>query len=474
MRYPAFCGGSYRLANPIAGIEQAINWYPQVSEQPGAKADVTLEPCPGFTPFCTLDKFPIRGLYAQDATAVAVADDTLYDLASNGTFTARASGLSNDGSPVTIVGNGVEGQQLWITSGSKGFVYDISTHTLTQELNPGNFGGFLDGFFLALDISTAQLRLSAPFDGTTWDPTQFAQRTFAGDAWKALCIAHRQLWLFGSQTSEPWYNAGTSPFPFAPTGTAMQYGIVAPYSLALLDDRPVWLAQNAQGQAMVVQGNPDFTVSRLSDFGVEYALAEMATLADAIGWVYQERGHTFYVLQTETGTWVFDGSTKRWHQRGYWNVATGQFDPLRVQSHMFAFGKHLVGDRQTGAIYQMSSDLSTDVDGTGIRRVRRAPHIYDEGKRLVVTRFQLDMQVGLGAAVDPGSDPQMMLKWSGDGGATWGSERPRSFGKQGAYQTRVIWGLCGSGRDLVPEVTCSEPVPVRLVDAWIDVEACVA
>ena len=69
----------------------------------------------------------------------------------------------------------------------------------------------------------------------------------------------------------------------------------------------------------------------------------------------------------------------------------------------------------------------------------------------------------------PGSDPQIILQISDDGGFTWSNERSASLGKLGAYRTMVRWRRLGRSQNRTFRVICSEPVFVALVAA--DLEA---
>lgn len=104
-----------------------------------------------------------------------------------------------------------------------------------------------------------------------------------------------------------------------------------------------------------------------------------------------------------------------------------------------------------------------------MRRMRRAPHLSNEGNRITFDTFQVDLETGLGIADGQGEDPQIMLRWSDDGGQTWSPERWTSAGPQGAFKTRAVWRRLGQARDRVFEVTMTDPVPWRLIAAWIDV-----
>jgi hypothetical protein len=65
-------------------------------------------------------------------------------------------------------------------------------------------------------------------------------------------------------------------------------------------------------------------------------------------------------------------------------------------------------------------------------------------------------------------DPQVMLRWSDDGGHTWSNSHWRSMGKTGTYGTRVIWrrlGMTLKLRDRVYEVSGTDQTKIAIVGA---------
>jgi hypothetical protein len=74
---------------------------------------------------------------------------------------------------------------------------------------------------------------------------------------------------------------------------------------------------------------------------------------------------------------------------------------------------------------------------------------------------------GIDGAVE-GVDPQVMLRFSNDGGKTWGTELMRSTGKVGEYGKRVRWERLGRARRRVFEISTSDPVPYRITGAAIE------
>lgn len=105
-----------------------------------------------------------------------------------------------------------------------------------------------------------------------------------------------------------------------------------------------------------------------------------------------------------------------------------------------------------------------------IRRLRRAPHLSREQLVQFFSFFQLDIQAGVGTTTGQGADPQIMLRWSDDGGFTWSHEHWVSAGRIGQYSRRAIWRKLGRGRDRVFEISMTDPVLWVLLDAYLQVE----
>jgi hypothetical protein len=471
-KYPAFVGPSYESQSKIADGERTVNWYPEKIEGPGAKAQYALYPAPGFETFLTLATSGSRGFHTLNGRTFAVFGSTLYELTAGATSLTRGTGINDlDGTPAYIVGNGDAGNQIFVVGGSKGYLYDLNTNTFTQVLDGASKAAFLDGFFLALDPQTSTLKISALEDGSSWDAGDVAQRNAGSDRWSGMLVANREIWLFGSQTTEVWYNSGAA-FPFTKNPSVfISHGILAPDSAAILDNTPIWLGQSLDGGGIVYRAN-GYQPMRVSNHALEYALSTYSTLADATAWTYQEQGHSFYILTFPTAgaTWVYDSTTGLWHERGSWDG--NRFQGVPVYGHTFAFGYHLVGSRTSGAVYRMASSLTTDVGGATMRRLRRAAHLSREGVRVLFDALEVHLEAGLGLASGQGSDPQIDLRWSDDGGQTWGNWYSVDAGAQGQYKTRAIWRCLGQARDRVFEVAVSDPIPWRLIDAYVTVRGC--
>jgi hypothetical protein len=109
----------------------------------------------------------------------------------------------------------------------------------------------------------------------------------------------------------------------------------------------------------------------------------------------------------------------------------------------------------------------TRTDAT--RRLRRTPPIHDEDRWIFHRSMQVDLEAGVGLVQGQGSNPQVMVRWSDDGGRTWSAEHWVSAGKLGQYQARAIWRNLGRSRDRVYEIVVTDPVSWNMIGASIDV-----
>ena len=59
------------------------------------------------------------------------------------------------------------------------------------------------------------------------------------------------------------------------------------------------------------------------------------------------------------------------------------------------------------------------------------------------------------------------MRFSNDGGKTWGAEQWRAAGKVGEYGARVKWERLGSARRRTYEIAVSDPIPWRVTNAYL-------
>lgn len=473
MDFPGFVGGMYQSQAVTADQELTVNFYVEHMEVESATTKSALYPTPGVESVGSVATGSGRGHYFVNGREFAVIGSAFLEIDQAGTITNRGT-VAYDSNPATISCNGDNGGQVFVTSGGSGYIFTLSTNAFAVVASPPwatcTMGAMLDDYFLALDSSQSRLYVSNLLDGTTWNSTQFAARSLAPDRWVAMKVLGRYIWLLGQQTSEIWYDAGTFPFPFAPYAVGLvPHGCAAPWSVRVAGNSLCWLQQTAGGGPKVVSAS-GFSPEEISTLPLQQLMSGYTVIDDAVGDSYTSQGHTFYLLtfQNQDITWAYDQNSQTWTQRGTWDPVADRYAAWRPRWHAYAYGVHRMLDSQTGTVWHMDSTLPNDANGNPVRRLRRAPGIEVQNARIYYSAFELDLEPGLGLANGQGSNPQVMMRMSNDGGKTWGTEQMRSAGAVGQYGKRVRWNRCGMARRRVFEVAMSDPIPWRVTGAYLD------
>lgn len=476
MRFPGFIGPSYTLQSVNVDCQRCVNLYPEINELgTGKEREVAaLVGTPGLRLLVHLVSSPIRGLYtASDGTLYAVGGNKLYSL--NSSFSPTQLGVLNTGDgPVSMSDNG---EQVVVVDGDFGYVWTVDTSAFAQISDPDFLGAdqvtFQDGYFIFNKPNSQQFYISE-INGVAFDALDIASAEGSPDRLIGLISDHQNLYLFGRQSTEIFYNSGAADFPFVRTqGAILEVGCSAAFSIAKLQSAIYWLGQDESGRGIVYRAQ-GFQPQRVSTHAIEKVISDLGDVSDARAWTYQQAGHSFYCLSIPgaESTWVFDTSTNLWHERA--SLDFDGYSRHRADCHAFAYETNVVGDRTSGKLFALDPEVFTD-DGDEIVRERSAPHITKELDRIFHSRFQLDIETGVGIdGSTQGIAPQAMIQWSDDGGHSWSNERWADIGPIGVRSQRVIWRRLGSSRDRVYRVRISDPVKVTLIGADLALEQGVA
>ena len=553
-------GSSYVIRSVNAADNRMVNLYPEVVPE-GGKEPAYLQRCPGLALKATVGTGPIRGLWTLGNYLYVVSGDQMYKLDNNYVQQGQNQLLLEDGffilledgetillenqlapslgfvsgtGPVSMADNGT---QIFIAANPDGYIYNSVTDAFQQITDPDFPGavtvGYLDGYFVFNEPNSQRVWVTSLLDGLSVDPLDFASAEGSPDGLVSLIIDHREAWLFGTNSVEVWYNSGDPDFPLTRIqGAYNEIGCIAPYSVAKMDNSVFWLGADARGQGIVYRAN-GYQGIRVSTHAVEFAIQGYGNLSDAVGYTYQQDGHTFYVLNFTNAdtTWVFDAATGAWHERA--GFRNGDFKRHRGNNHARFNGVPIVGDYQNGKLYEFDLDVYADDGQTQkwLRRWRALPTGANDLKRTAHHSLQIDCETGVGLnGIDPldppveittetsviintetgglgvsgilgtqvpeeittqtldpigvtedngislaideptvvGANPQLMLRWSDDGGHTWSNEHWVSIGKIGEYYRRAIWrrlGMTLKLRDRVYEVSGTDPVKIAIMGA---------
>jgi hypothetical protein len=490
-------GSSYVARSVNAADNRLVNLYPEVIPE-GGKEPAYLQRCPGLRQYMEVGTGPIRGLYPLGDNLYVASGSEFYKVDSNLNVT-KLGDIDGSG-PVSMADNGT---QIFVACNPTSYIYNTSTNVFAQITDPDFPGavtvGYLDGYFVFNEPNSQRVWVTALLNGLSVDPLDFASAEGSPDGLVSLIVDHREAWLFGTNSVEVWYNSGDPDFPLTRIqGAYNEIGCIAPYSVAKLDNSVFWLGADARGQGVVYRAQ-GYQGVRVSTHAVEFAIQGYANMSDALAYTYQQDGHAFYVLifpSAET-TWVYDAATGAWHERAGFDK--GKFKRHRSNCHARFKGQPVVGDFQNGKLYQFDLRYFRDDqrEQRWMRRWRALPTGANNLTRSIHHQLQLDCQTGVGGLYDdpaymaqqepglvlqqdmgrieieglPANSvplPQVMLRWSDDGGHTWSHERWESLGPIGATQTRVIWRRLGAtlkSRDRVYEITAADPMVTAIMGA---------
>jgi len=462
-------GSSYQARSPNAAFDRLINLFAEVIPE-GGKEAAWLQRAPGLRLLQAISTGPIRGLWANTTGTAfyVVSGSGVYRLTS-ATGTPTLIGTVTGTGPVSIADNGT---QLFFACNPDGYIYNETTGVFAQITDPDFPGavkvGYIDGYFVFNEPDSQRIWVTTLLDGTSVDPLDFASAEGSPDQLIAIIVDHREVWAFGTTSAEVFYNSGQADFPLTRIqGAFNEIGCAAPYSVAKMDNQIYWLGKDARGFGMVYRA-AGYIGQRISTHAVEWQIQQYGDLSGTTAFTYQQDGHSFYQLNfPQAGvSWVFDAATGAWHERAYWGGT--EFERHRADNQCAFGGTTIVGDYVNGNIYALDPLTYSD-NGNEQRWLRSWRALPTTNyKRSVNHSLQIDVQAGVGLNTGQGSDPQIVLRWSDDGGHTWSSEHSRSMGAIGKTGTRVIWRRLGATmklRDRVYEISGTDPVKIAIMGA---------
>jgi hypothetical protein len=464
-----FVGPSYQMEAFSFDHQRCVNLYAIVSESGSSASPSALRSTPGLQDFAELGGGPVRGGIESQGRVFLVSGSGFYEVFSDGT-TENHGTLNTFTSRVQILDNPT---QIMVIDGTDGYIFTKTTDTFAQIIDadfptPSSLT-FQDGYFIVSAANTNNFHISALNNGLSWGALDFTTVEGNPDNLAAVYSNQSNIWAFGTKTTEVFQNTGAASFPFQKLrGAFIQTGCAAPDTIQNIDNSLIWLGTDENGGAIVWRSN-GYNATRISTQAIELLISTSDRFDESYAWTYHERGHAFYCLQIEglNTTLVVDLSTGLWHERVYRNPITNNEEQHRGSCHVFAFNKHLVGDRETGMVYEQRLDVYTDSEDPIVRK-RILPVIVAENELIPHWQFELDMEVGIGAVSGQGENPRVMMRYSDNRGRTWSSELLREFGEMGEYNTRVVWNALGSSKGRVYEVSVSDPVFVQINAAYLN------
>ncbi len=433
-----------------------INCFLEVDPETG---QVSVYGGPGLTPFVSLDGQGVRGLLPFGDDLLAVSGTRFYVVTETAVAADHGEILGSD--PVTMAQNGT---QAVIVAAPEGFVWEAS---LLNAITDPDFPDvtsvdFIDQYFAFTLLNSGAWIISALGDGTNYDSVDIASAERRPDNLERILVDGTEALLLGKESMEGVYNSGNSDFPFERTQTFVEYGLAGPQAVTRGDNTIYWLTEKFTIRAL--RGG---TAQEVSDDAINAIIAGWSDKSRTRAFTIHFRGHEFVVFRHPDGCILIDTKTNGWMRRQSLAQTTWRAGcAVRVPS----WGKTIVGDADTGDLYEIDDDAH-DENGEDMIRYIVSRTLGPGGSPFTVEGVEIAIEPGVGLSTGQGADPKVWLEVSRDGGKTFGGRLERSIGARGNVRKRITWGCLGQfpPHGAVLRLGCSDPVALVVGKAWADV-----
>lgn len=429
----------------------------------GSRNVIAMYNPPGLTKVATsVDGGPTRsnGVVFGGNGYMVIADklvkmDSFFVLTSVGTLNSSA------GRCTMVAGR----DYILIVDGTDGYTYNGTTFA---QVSDGDFpaspthAAYLGGYFIVNKGDSDEFYISANEDPTSWGALDFDSAAEQPDNCLGLETTNRDAYVFGSDSTQVYYNSGDPDFPLTLyRGAVLEFGVAAAHSIASSSAGIFLLATAREGGIVVAQVNGMQPVIISNDIADD--LKDFSTFADAEGHVYRFSDKTYYTITfpTEDKTFEYCVEDAFWIDRKSDGIGRH-----RVAGHVYFNQLNVFGDYNTAEIYKLDPTVYTE-DGVAVERIRRSKIIHKGWNSLIFHELVLVVEAGVGTVSGAGSDPEVAMRYSDDDGHNWSSWLNSSMGQLGETSVQVYWqklGLSDHGR--IFEFKVTDPVKTVFADAF--------
>lgn len=384
-----------------------------------------------------------RGAYASQRFnhIIVVLDSNVFTVSQS--FTADLIGSLNTTSGAVTIAENLAGE-IAICDGQNIYIFNYLTGGFlspTIDFLPG-YIAFQDTYFIASDRRTNQWRLSDNNNGLSWPPDAAHVGTIQSKPTNTVaCIPlDKQLFIMGSNVTEPWYDVGYTLFPYQRTNYFnIDYGTASPSTIDAAFGMMVFLGSNERTgiSLMLSMGGK---AQRISNDGLDAVFNRLTNPSDSVGFLYRIDGHIFYHLTfvTDNLTYVYDFTTKQ-----FYSLTDKDMNHHIARKVVFFNGKYYFISFNDGNLYELDSSIY-DLDGHEMPRFRILSNIrIPSGDLFVVRNINITLEQGISPTLQ-----RVDISLSNDGGYSYQnvySEKLNPYGER--PNVLNFWDL-GSSNDM--------------------------
>lgn len=356
-----------------------------------AKAQTPIYVCPGLT------RFDDGSYTGTSRGLITLTDNQLIAFLGNEVVSVDSGGVTS--TLGTLVGSGrvflarnrAAAPQIAVITNS-GQYHILQSGSIAQisdaDLALPNSVTYLKGFFV-FSVSDGRI-FQSDLDASNVGALAFDSANSRSEGLVRVFANSGFLYCFGRRTTEIWQadpSLASEPFVFSPIQQDIDFGCIAPHSVAQIGTGLAWVDDNG-----IVRYGRDGGAQRISTHSVERAVENLSNANRALiaGRQWFHQGHEFYTLFADDFTWTYDLLTQQWHERQSYDSDTWLVDDI-IQFN----GDYLAGNKVDGKIYKI--DVSAyDENGAHLILDIRAPTVHTFPKAYLASNIEIDAIMGVG------------------------------------------------------------------------------
>ena len=252
-----------------------------------------------------------RGIFSS------TIQDIMIEVIGNGVFstdthlvTTLVGNVTTSAGEVFIAENNAG--QIALSDGVNIYIYKPVGGSFVQaviDFTPG-FIAFQNTYFMTPAAGTAQWRISAQNDGTSWpdDAQHVGQLQTKPDTVQAIVPMPgkgNMTFVFGHTVCEQWTFTGAALFPWQRTSSFnIDYGCINPSSIAYQGNFIVWIGISEEA-GPVVMYTTGGDIKEVSTDGIDFKLGALTAPEDCSGFLIKIDGHLIYQFTFKTDNLTF-------------------------------------------------------------------------------------------------------------------------------------------------------------------------